>query len=68
MKATSDGLRDYNQSVERNFTKIVEVAGELVPKAASLLSGQIGQLEEQLQELGDVISKAVERSNGRARQ
>ena len=67
MKATSDGLRDYNQSVERNFTKIVEVAGELVPKAANLLSGQISQLEEQLGELGDVISKAVERSNGRAK-
>ena len=67
MQATSNGLRDYNQSVERNFTKIVEVAGELVPKAANLLSGRIEELGSQLDELGDVISKAVERSNGRAK-
>ena len=67
MKATSNGLRDYNQSVENNFTKIVEVADLLVPKAAKLLSGQIEDLGSQLEELGDVISKAVERSNGRAR-
>ena len=46
MQATSNGLRDYNQSVERNFTKIVEVADKLVPKAANLLSGQIEDLGE----------------------
>jgi hypothetical protein len=67
MQATSNGLRDYNQSVEKNFTKIVEVADKLVPKAANLLSGQIEDLGSQLEELGDVISKAVERSNGRTR-
>lgn len=67
MQATSNGLRDYNQSVEKNFTKIVEVADKLVPKAANLLNGQIEELGSQLEELGDVISKAVERSNGRAR-
>jgi hypothetical protein len=67
MQATSNGLRDYNQSVEKNFTKIVEVADKLVPKAANLLNGQIEELGSQLEELGDVISKAVERSNGRAK-
>lgn len=67
MQATSNGLRDYNQSVEKNFTKIVEVADKLVPKAANLLNGQIEELGTQLEELGDVISKAMERSNGRAR-
>src|SRR6266481_2237137 len=67
MQATSNGLRDYNQSVEKNFTKIVEVADKLVPKAANLLSGQIEDLGGQLEELGDVISKAVERANGRPR-
>jgi uncharacterized coiled-coil DUF342 family protein len=65
MKATSDGLRDYNQSVEKNFTKIVEIADKLVPKAANLLSGQIDDLGEKLEELSDVIAKTVERSNGR---
>ena len=67
MQATSNGLRDYNQSVEKNFTKIVEVADKLVPKAANLLNGQIEELGSQLEELGDVISKALERSNGRTR-
>lgn len=67
MQATSNGLRDYNQSVEKNFTKIVEIADKLVPKAANLLSGQIEELGTQLEDLGDVISKAVERSNGRAK-
>ncbi|MDR3409829.1 MAG: hypothetical protein P4L87_02625, partial [Formivibrio sp.] len=65
MQATSNGLRDYNQSVEANFTAIVDVAGKLVPTAANLLNGQIEELGNQLEELGDVISKAVERSNGR---
>lgn len=67
MQATSNGLRDYNQRVEENFTKIVEVADKLVPKAANLLNGQIEELGSQLEELGDVISKAVERSDGRSR-
>jgi hypothetical protein len=67
MQATSTGLRDYNQSVERNFTKIVEVADKLVPKAANLLSGQIEDFGSRLEALGDVITKAVERSNGRPR-
>jgi hypothetical protein len=66
MQATSNGLRDYNQRVEANFTAIVDVADKLIPKAANLLSGQIEELGSQLEELGDVISKAVERSNGRA--
>jgi hypothetical protein len=67
MKATSDGLRDYNQSVEKNFNKIVEIADKLVPKAANLLSGQIDDLGDKLEELSDVIAKTVERSNGRPR-
>jgi hypothetical protein len=65
MKATSDGLRDYNVSVEKNFTKIVEIADKLFPKGANLLSTQIEELGEQLEVLSDVIAKTVERSNGR---
>ena len=67
MKATSDGLRDYNQSIEKNFTKVVEIADKLFPKGANLLSTQIEELGEQLEELSEVIAKSVERSNGRAR-
>jgi ABC-type transporter Mla subunit MlaD len=67
MKATSEGLRDYNQSIEKNFTKVVEIADKLFPKGANLLSTQIEELGEQLEELSDVIAKSVERSNGRAK-
>jgi hypothetical protein len=67
MKATSDGLRDYNQSIEKNFTKVVEIADKLFPKGANLLSTQIEELGEQLEGLSDVITKSVERSNGRAK-
>jgi hypothetical protein len=67
MKATSDGLRDYNQSIERNFTKVVEIADKLFPKGANLLSTQIEELGEQFEGLSEVIAKSVERSNGRAK-
>ncbi len=73
MSATSKGLSDYNQSVERNFTKICEIANEMVPKAANLLNTQVSDLGEQLDALQDVladtnaaIAKSVERANGRA--
>jgi len=66
MQATNKGLGDYNQSVERNFTKICDIANEMVPKAANLLNTQIADLGEQLDELGNVISKAVGGLNGRA--
>ena len=67
MKATSDGLRDYNQRVESNFTAIVKIGDSLFPKATNMLSGQIDDLGEKLEELSDVIAKTVERSNGRPR-
>jgi gas vesicle protein len=67
MKATSDGLRDYNQSIEKNFTKVVEIADKLFPKGANLLSTQIEELGEQLEELQEVIAKSVGSSNGRAK-
>jgi ABC-type transporter Mla subunit MlaD len=66
MEATTRGLSDYNQSVEKNFTKICDIANDMVPKAANLLNTQITDLGEQLDELGDVISKAVGGLNGRA--
>ena len=53
MKTTSDGLRDYNQRIEDNFTKIVEIADKLFPKGANLLSTQIEELGEQLEELSE---------------
>jgi flagellar biosynthesis/type III secretory pathway protein FliH len=67
MQATTKGLGDYNQSVEKNFTKICDIANEMVPKAANLLNTQIADLEEQLGELGEVISKAVGGANGRSK-
>jgi chromosome segregation ATPase len=64
MSATTKGLSDYNEKVEANFDSIVEIADKLVPKAASLLSQQIDDLREQLETLGEVIAKAVERVDG----
>jgi ABC-type transporter Mla subunit MlaD len=66
MDATTRGLSDYNQSVEKNFTKICDIANDMVPRAANLLNTQITDLGEQLDELGDVIGKAVGGLNGRA--
>jgi hypothetical protein len=65
MQTTSTGLREYNQSVSNNFDSIVDVASRLVPEAANLLSGQIEELQGQLEDLGSVITKSTERLNGR---
>jgi len=67
MQATNKGLGDYNQSVEKNFTKICDIANEMVPKAANLLNTQIADLGDQLDSLGEVIARSVETANGRAR-
>jgi hypothetical protein len=66
MRTTSDGLRDYNEKVHENFDGIVKIADKLVPQAANMLSAQIEGLKEQLEDLSEVISKAVGAVNGRA--
>jgi uncharacterized protein YoxC len=63
--ALHSGLRDYNQSMENNFREIVKVSNEMIPEISSLLKTQIDELSEQFEELGTVISTAVERVNGR---
>lgn len=63
--ALHSGLRDYNQSMENNFREIVKVSNEMVPEISTLLKTQIDELSEQFEELGTVISTAVERVNGR---
>ncbi len=65
MAATSNGLSAYNQSVEKNFNSIVDVADKLVPQAANLLHTQIEELAGQLEELGGVITKSVGVVRGR---
>jgi hypothetical protein len=61
------GLRDYNQSVEKNLSEVVKIANPLISEASNLLQTQIAELGEQLEELGSVISTAVDRANGRTR-
>jgi hypothetical protein len=39
----------------------------MVPEISSLLKTQVDELSEQFEELGTVISTAVERVNGRAK-
>ncbi len=61
------GLRDYNQSIENNFKEIVKISNPMISEASSYLQTQIEELSGQLEELGSVISKAMERTNGRVR-
>ena len=65
MTSTNSGLTAYNQSIEKNFNSIVDIANDLVPKVTNLLTTQIDELQEQLEELGTVIEKSVEVIRGR---
>jgi hypothetical protein len=65
MKATSEGLRDYNEKVRLNFQAIVDAADKLVPRAAQMLQTQIEQFSEQLEGLNDTLSKELGALNGR---
>ncbi len=64
LAALHSGLRDYNQSIENNFKEVVNVSNQMVPEISSLLKTQIDELSEQFDELGSVISNAMERVNG----
>jgi hypothetical protein len=59
------GLRNYNQSMENNFREIVKIANETVPTISGVISAQMESLSGQLDELGNVISTAMERIHGR---
>ena len=61
------GLRDYNQSIENDFREIVRVSNQVVPDISNLLKTQVGELSERFDELGGVISSAMERVNGRVK-
>ena len=61
------GLRDYNQSIENNFKEIVKISNPMISEASSYIQTQIEELSGQLEELGSVISKAMERVNGRVK-
>ncbi len=61
------GLRDYNQSIENNFKEIVKISNPMISEASSYLQAQIEELSGQLEELGSVISTAMERVHGRTK-
>ena len=61
------GMRDYAQGVENNFREIVKISNQSVPEISKLLQTQVQELSGQLEELTSVISKSVERTNGRVR-
>jgi ABC-type transporter Mla subunit MlaD len=63
MRATSDGLRDYNAKVGQNFQSIVDAANKLVPQATQLLQGQVEQFADSLEDFNEMLTKA--KSNGR---
>ncbi len=61
------GMRDYAQGVENNFREIVRISNQSVPEISKLLQTHVHELSEQLEELTSVISKSVEKTNGRVR-
>ena len=61
------GLRDYSQTLENNFREIVRISNEIVPEISGLLKTQVDELSDSLEELGSVISHAVERVDGRVK-
>ena len=65
--AIHSGLRDYNQSIENNFKEIVKISNPMISEVSTFLHTQIAELSGQLEELGDVISKSIERVNGRVK-
>jgi ABC-type transporter Mla subunit MlaD len=67
LAALHSGLRDYNQSIENNFREVVNISNQMVPEISSLLKTQVDELSEQFDELGSVISNAMERVNGRVK-
>ncbi len=61
------GMRDYAQGVENNFREIVRISNQSVPEISKLLQTQVQELSGQLEELTSVISKSVEKTDGRVR-
>ena len=67
LAALHGGLRDYNQTIENNFREVVKISNEMVPEISGLLKTQVAELSDSLEELGTVISHAVERFDGRSK-
>jgi hypothetical protein len=67
LAALHSGLRDYNQSIENNFREVVKISNQMVPEISNLLQNQVEELGGQLEELGTVISRAMEQVNGRVK-
>ena len=61
------GLRDYHQSIENNFNNLVKISNPMIAEAASFLREHVKELESQLEELGSVIGRSLERMDGRTK-
>jgi len=64
MGSVNQGMQQYTQQVERNFREIVKTANEMLPDIVKKLDAQTEGVAEQLEELGDVIAKGLEKLNG----
>jgi len=67
LDTVQNGLQQYAATIESNFRDVVKITNEALPQITTTLSGQMGELAEQLEELSDVFSKGIERLNARAR-
>jgi len=53
----ADHVRDYTQTTKQGFEQMVAVSNELIANAVSKLGGSIGELDEQLDNLNEVLGK-----------
>jgi ABC-type transporter Mla subunit MlaD len=67
LETVQGGLQQYAAVMEGNFRDIVKITNEALPQIATTLSGQMSELETQLEELGSIFDKGIQRLNARAR-
>src|SRR5262249_48007025 len=63
LTAVNNGMRDYVQTAENNFSVIVKHSNDYFPEISRTLKTQTEQLERQLEELTSVFDRALK--NGR---
>ena len=56
----NEGMREYVQTVENNFSVIVRHSNDYLPEISRVLQSQIQELERQLEELTSVFNKALQ--------
>lgn len=61
LASVNEGMRTYNNTVEQNFRVVVEAANKTIPGMAQRLKAEAEDLAEKIAEMGDILSKGIER-------